>query len=252
MSGHSKWATIKRSKGAADAKRGQLFTKIGHELAVAAREGGSDPDANFRLRLILDKARRANMPKENTERAIKRGAGELKGEAALQESIYEGYGPHGTAVLVQVLSDNKNRTVSEVRRAFSRSGGNLGAEGSVAWMFSRKGYIAITPGDADPDGIALVAIDAGAEDVEVSDSLIEAYTQPEDFKAVQEALATPYEISSAQLIWKPQTTMELNEKDTFQTMKMLEALEELEDVQEVYSNLDISDDLMSRYESEAA
>jgi YebC/PmpR family DNA-binding regulatory protein len=252
MSGHSKWATIKRSKGAADAKRGQLFTKIGHELAIAAKEGGSDPDANFRLRLILDKARRANMPKENIERAIKRGAGELKGEAALQEMVYEGYGPHGTAVIVQTLSDNKNRTVSEVRRAFSRSGGNLGADGSVAWMFSRKGYISLNPGDADPDEVALVAIDAGAEDVEVSEALIEVYTSTEDFKAVQEALSASYEVTSAQLIWKAQTTMALDEKETFQTMKMLEALEELEDVQEVFSNLDISDEMMAKYDSEAA
>lgn len=252
MSGHSKWATIKRSKGAADAKRGQLFTKLGHEIVIAAREGGSDPNANFRLRLVLDKARQANMPKDNIERAIKRGAGELKGEAELEESMYEGYGPHGTAILVQVLSDNRNRTVSDVRHVFSRHGGNLGSDGCVAWMFTRKGYIALEPGDNDPEEVALVAIDAGAEDVEITDELIEVYTRLEDFRAVQEMLAQQYEISAAQLPWIPQSTMTLGEKETFQTMKLIEALEELEDVQEVFSNLDVSDEMMTKYEAEAA
>jgi YebC/PmpR family DNA-binding regulatory protein len=253
MSGHSKWSTIKRAKGAADAKRGQLFTKIGHELAIAAREGGSDTESNFRLRLVLEKARRANMPKENIDRAIKRGSGELKDGIVLEENIYEGYGPHGTAIMVQVLSDNKNRTVSDVRRAFSRHGGNLGSDGCVAWMFSRKGYLSINPGDSDPDEVALVAIDAGAEDVEVSEGLVEVYTQPEGFKVVQEALAdASYEITNAQLSWRPQSTMTLGEKETFQTMKLLEALEELDDVQEVFSNLDLSDEMIAKYEAEAA
>lgn len=252
MSGHSKWSTIKRAKGVADAKRGQLFTKLGHELALAAREGGPDPEANFRLRLVLEKAKQANMPKENIERAIKRGTGELRDAAALEESIYEGYGPHGTAIMVRVLSDNKNRTVSDVRRAFTRHGGNLGAGGSVAWMFTRKGYLAINPGDNDPEEIALEAIDAGAEDVEIGEGIVEVYTQPENFKAVQEKLSASYEISNAQLSWKPNTTVTLDEKDTLQNMKLLEALEELDDVQEVFSNLDISDELISKYESQAA
>ncbi len=252
MSGHSKWSTIKRAKGVADAKRGQLFTKLGHELALAAREGGPDPEANFRLRLVLEKAKQANMPKENIERAIKRGTGELRDSAALEESIYEGYGPHGTAIMVRVLSDNKNRTVSDVRRAFTRHGGNLGAGGSVAWMFTRKGYLAINPGDNDPEEIALEAIDAGAEDVEIGEGIVEVYTQPENFKAVQEKLSESYEISNAQLSWKPNTTVTLDEKDTLQNMKLLEALEELDDVQEVFSNLDISDELISKYESQAA
>ncbi|MHB1295421.1 MAG: YebC/PmpR family DNA-binding transcriptional regulator [Anaerolineae bacterium] len=253
MSGHSKWATIKRSKGAADAKRGQLFTKIGRELVIAAREGGGDPDANFKLRLVLDKAKRANMPKDNIDRAIKRGAGDAKGGEELQEVFYEGYGPHGTAIIVQGLSDNRNRTVSEVRHTFTRAGGNLGSDGSVAWMFSRKGYISVDPGNKDPDEIVLAAIDAGAEDVEAGDGLVEVYTSLEDFKTVQQALAQAgYEITTAQLSWVPQTTMALSEKETFQTMKLLEALEDLEDVQEVFSNLDISDEMMAKYESEAA
>jgi len=253
MSGHSKWATIKRSKGVADAKRGQLFTKLGHEIVVAAREGGGDPEANYRLRLVLEKAKQANMPKENIERAIKRGTGELKGDAELAEVLYEGYGPNGTAVLVSTLSDNRNRTVSEVRRAFSRHGGNLGSDGCVAWMFERKGYISIDPGDNDPEEIMLLAIDAGADDVEVGDGIVEVYTKPTELKAVQEALsAAKYEISSASLSWMPQTRITLGEKETFQTMKLLEALEELEDVQEVFSNIDITDELVAKYEAEAA
>lgn len=252
MSGHSKWATIRRSKGAADAKRGQLFTKIGHEIVVAVRESGSDPEANFRLRIILDKARQANMPKENIERAIKRGAGGGTTGEELQEAIYEGYGPHGTAVIVETLGDNRNRTVSEVRRGFSRHGGNLGADGCVAWMFSRKGYMAIEPGDADPDEIALVAIDAGAEDVETGKELVEIYTHQKDFKAVQEAMSEKYTLSSSELTWMPQSTMSLDEKATFQTMKLIEALEELEEVQHVYTNLEISDEMAAKYEAEAA
>lgn len=253
MSGHSKWATIRRTKEANDAKRGQLFTKIGRELTIAVREGGPDPEGNFRLRLILDKAKRANMPKENIERAIKRGTGELKGEAALEETTYEGYGPHGTAIMVRTLSDNKNRAAAEVRHAFSRFGGNLGTEGCVSWMFSRKGYITIKPGDNDPDEIALTAIDAGAEDVNVSEDLVEVYTKPEDLKRVQEALAVAsYEITNAQISYTPQSMVTLDEKATLQNMKLLEALEELEYVQEVFSNLDISDETAAKYEEEAA
>jgi YebC/PmpR family DNA-binding regulatory protein len=253
MSGHSKWATIRRSKGVNDAKRGQLFTKLGHEIVVAVREGGPDPEANFRLRLVLEKAKQANMPKENIERAIKRGAGELKGAEELQEIIYEGYGPHGTAILVQALSDNKNRTVSDVRHAFSRHGGNMGADGCVAWMFSRKGYIVVEAGDNDPEEVALAAIDAGADDVETTDGTVEIYTSPENFKAVQEALAkASYAITTAQLSWVPQTKISLDEKDTLQVMKLIEALEDLDDVQEVFTNLDISDEVLAKYESEAA
>lgn len=252
MSGHSKWATIRRSKGANDAKRGQLFTKLGHEIAVAVREGGADPDANFRLRLVLDKARQANMPKDNIERAIKRGSGELRGGEELQESTYEGYGPHGTAILVETLSDNKNRTVSEVRRAFTRHGGNLGSDGCVAWMFSRKGYIAIDPGDNDPEEIALIAIDAGAEDVEIEENLVQVYTQPEKLKSVQNALIeASLQPTEAELSWIPQSTMTLGEKEAIQTMKLIEALEELDDVREVFSNLDITDELMAKYETAA-
>lgn len=252
MSGHSKWATIKRAKSANDAKRGKVFTQLGRELMVAAREGGGDPASNFRLRLVLDKAKKANMPKENIERAIKRGTGELKDVGAMEEVSYEGYGPHGTAFLVEVLTDNKNRAVADVRHVFSRLGGNLGADGCVAWMFSRKGYIAIRPGEEDPEEVALVAIDAGAEDVEISEDLIEVYTEPGDLRQVREALSEDYEIETAELSWIPQSTQALDEHATLQTMKLIDALEELEDVQHVYTNLDISDEAMTMFENTAA
>jgi len=253
MSGHSKWATIKRQKGANDARRGQLFTKLGREIAVAAREGGADPDANFRLRLVLEKARQANMPKDNIDRAIKRGTGDGADAMQMEEQIYEGYGPHGTAILLQVVTDNRNRTVSEVRHTFSLFGGNLGADGSVAWMFSRKGVITIAPGKHDPDEIALVAIDAGASDVEPSEDSVTVYTEMADFRAVRDALAAQgYEITDAQLSWIPQSQITLSEQEAITNLKLMEALEELDDVQEVFSNLDISDELLAKYERQAA
>ncbi|NLG26679.1 MAG: YebC/PmpR family DNA-binding transcriptional regulator [Chloroflexi bacterium] len=253
MSGHSKWATIKRSKGVADTKRGALFTKLGHEIAIAAREGGSDPDSNFRLRLVLDKARQANMPKDNVERAIARGAGELKGSEALQEAIFEGYGPGGSAIMLQTLSDNRNRTVSEVRRAFERHGGNLGSDGSVAWMFSRRGQITVDVEGLDPDDVAMVAIDAGAEDVDVEDNTLQIYTDPKDLKPVQEALVKgKFQVIESQLAWIPQNLMPLDEKDTVQTLKLVDALDELDDVTEVYNNIEITDEALAKYQSEAA
>jgi YebC/PmpR family DNA-binding regulatory protein len=253
MSGHSKWATIRRAKGANDAKRGKVFTKLGHEIAVAAREGGSDPNANFRLRIVLDKARQSNMPKDNIERAIKRGSGELKGEGEISDVIYEGYGPGGTAILVEVVTDNRNRAVSEVRHVFSRHGGNLGADGCVAWMFSRKGYLVIDPEGQDAEEIALEAIDAGAEDFELSGDLLEIYTELSDLKVVEEALAgAEHKVESSSPSWIPQTTVALEEKEALRVMKLIDALEELEDVQAVYSNLDMSEDLIAKFESQAA
>ncbi len=253
MSGHSKWSTIKRAKGANDAKRGALFTKLAREIVIAAKEGGADIESNFRLRLVIDKARSANMPKDNIERAIKRGAGQLDGEAEILEIIYEGYGPGGIAMLVEVATDNKNRAVSEVRHTFSRFGGNLGSDGCVAWMFSRKGQLVIDPGDSDPEEVALEAIDAGAEDFEIIEGGLEITTDLGDFKAVQEAMAAAtYNIESAELVWLPQTYAELDEKDALRGLKLAEALEDLDDVQSVYSNVDISDELMAKYTGEAA
>ncbi len=253
MSGHSKWATIKRSKGVADTKRGALFTKLGHEIAIAAREGGPDPDTNFRLRLVLDKARQANMPKDNIERAIARGSGDLKGGEALQEAIFEGYGPGGSAIMLATLSDNRNRTVSDVRRTFERHGGNLGADGSVAWMFSRRGLITVDVEGLDPDDVAMVAIDAGAEDVDVEDNTLQVYTDPKDLKGVQEELITAnFNVVEAQLAWIPQNLMPLSEKETLQTLKLVDALDELDDVTEVFNNIEISDEALSKYQGEAA
>jgi YebC/PmpR family DNA-binding regulatory protein len=253
MSGHSKWATIKRSKGIADTKRGALFTKFGHEIALAAREGGADPDSNFRLRLALDRARQINMPKENVERAIARGTGELKGQEALQDAIFEGYGPGGSALMVATLSDNRNRTVSEIRRAFERHGGNLGADGCVAWMFSRKGQITLDVEGKDPDDAGLVAIDAGALDVDVEDSTMQVYTDPKDLKLVQEALIkSKFSIVEAQLAWVPQSIMQIGEKDVVQTLRLVDALEELDDVTQVYNNIEITDEALARYQSEEA
>ncbi len=248
MSGHSKWSTIKRKKAAEDVKRGKLFTKLGREITIAAREGG-DPETNFKLRLAVEKAKAANMPKENIERAIRRGTGAEKG-AELEEVYYEGYGPHGVALLVQVLTDNRNRAVSDVRRTFSRHGGSLGETGCVAWLFESKGYITISPNDSDPEELALLAIDAGADDVTVSDDLVEVYTRASDFQKVKEALeSNGVTLNSAELSMVPKSLMELDEQDTMKAMTLIDALEELEDVQQVYSNLNITDEIMAKYES---
>jgi YebC/PmpR family DNA-binding regulatory protein len=252
MSGHSKWSTIKRKKGAADAKRGAMFTKLGRELTIAAREGGGDPDSNFRLRLVMEKCRQANMPKDNIDRAIKRGTGELKG-TALEEVLYEGYGPKGTALLVEVLTDSRNRAVADVRRVFTRQGGSLGESGCVSWLFDRKGYISIEPGDGDPEELALLAIDLGAEDVKVDSDLLEIFTAVEDFQQIREALQNDgFDLSTAEISWIPKSTVQLDEKETFRTMHLIDALEELDDIQQVYSNLDIPDEMLDKYEEEQA
>lgn len=250
MSGHSKWSTIKRKKGAADAKRGQLFTRLGRELMIAAKEGGGDPDANFRLRLVVDKARQANMPKENIERAIQRGAGTGKDGVVLEEIIYEGYGPGGTAVMVEVLTDNRNRSVAEVRRVFSRHGGNLGETGCVGWMFERKGTIMIDAEEQDAEVIALEAIDAGAEDVKVDGDSVEVYTTVEDLQKVRDALLErEYTVDEVELGWVPKTLFQPDLKVTVQNMRLIEGLEELDDVQTVHSNLEITDAALAEFEA---
>ncbi|MGQ9600000.1 MAG: YebC/PmpR family DNA-binding transcriptional regulator [Anaerolineae bacterium] len=248
MSGHSKWATIKRKKAATDAKRGQIFTKIAKEIAIAAREGGPDPDANFKLRLVMEKARMANMPKENIERAIRRGAGLEKGEA-LEEITYEGYGPHGVALLVRVVTDNRNRSVSEIRRLFNKLGGSLGEAGCVAWQFEAKGYLTLEPNGLDADEVFEIAVEWGADDVVISDNLIEIFTSPEAFQTVREALQRRgFALNSAEITMVPKTTITLDEKQAIQNMNLISTLEELDDVQQVYSNLDITDELMAKFE----
>ena len=251
MSGHSKWSTIKRKKGATDAKRGQLFTKLGKEIALAAREGGPDTEVNFKLRLVVDKAKAANMPKDNIERAIRRGAGLEKGDI-LEEITYEGYGPHGVAFLILVVTDNRNRAVADIRRGFNKLGGSLGESGCVAWQFEPTGYFTLAPDDLDPDKVFDIAVDSGAADVVFGDDLIEIFADAADFQTVREGLEDRgLKLESAEISTMPKTTITLDEKQTFQNMNLISALEDLDDVQEVFSNLDISDELMANYEAQA-
>lgn len=245
MSGHSKWSTIKRKKGAADAKRGQLFTKLAREITVAARQGIPDPESNFRLRLAVQKARGENMPKDNIDRAIQRAAG-ADGGAQFDEVYYEGYGPGGVALMVLTYTDNRNRTVGELRAALTRAGGSLGENGSVAWMFDNVGLISLPVGAHDPEEIALVAIDAGASDVQVEDGTVEVYTEPQDLHKVQEELTGGgYEIESADLVMKPKTMMTLDQDQAVKTVRLLEKLDDLDDVQQVYSNLELTDEVLA-------
>ena len=249
MSGHSKWSTIKHKKAITDARRGKLFTRLAREITVAAREGGGNLDTNFSLRLAFDKARAANMPKDNVERAIQRGTGELKGEE-LFEVVYEGYAPNGVALLVHALTDNKNRTVADIRRLLTRQGGTLAEAGAVSWQFDRKGYIAIAPDGADEETIFDVAVEAGAEDVVFSDDLVEVYVDPGNLQAVRQALEdAAIHLERAELSMIPKATVQLEEKATLQVMGLIESLEELDDTQQVYSNLGISDEVMTRYEA---
>ena len=248
MSGHSKWASIKHQKGVADARRGQLFSKLTREIMVAVREGGASPEANFRLRLVIQKARDSNMPLDNMERAIKRGSGETDG-VTLSELILEGYGPGGTAILVQALSDNRNRALQEVRNAFTRHGGSLGESGCVAWLFESRGLITVKTDD-DAEELELKAIDAGAEDVNLGDGYLEIYTRPEETEKVRQALEQQgVPISSAELSMVPKTLLSLEEKPALQALRLLDKLEELEEVQNVYSNAAFSDDVVARYQS---
>ncbi len=250
MSGHSKWSTIKRKKAATDAKRGQIFTKLAKEIALAAREG-PDPEVNFKLRLVIDKAKAANMPKDNIERAIRRGAGLEKG-ALLEEIVYEGYGPHGVALLIQVVTDNRNRAVADIRRWFNRLGGSLGEAGCVAWQFESKGYLTVEPNGLDEDEIFDVAVEWGADDVVFGADLIEIFTEPDDFQVVREALERRgIRLESAEITLMPQTTITLDEKQALQNMNLISNLEDLDDVQQVYSNLDITDELMASFEAQA-
>jgi YebC/PmpR family DNA-binding regulatory protein len=250
LSGHSKWSTIKRKKEATDAKRGQIFTKFAKEIAIAARDG-ADPEVNFKLRLVIDKAKAANMPKDNIERAIRRGAGLDKDAAALEEVTYEGYGPHGVALLIEVVTDNRNRAVADIRRWFNRLGGSLGETGCVAWQFEPKGYFTLEPDDLEPDKVFDIAVESGADDVTFGDDLIEIFAEPNDFQVVREALELRgLKLESAEMTKIPKTTLTLDEKQSLQNMNLISTLEELDDVQQVYSNLDISDELMAKFEEQ--
>jgi YebC/PmpR family DNA-binding regulatory protein len=252
VSGHSKWSTIKRKKGAADAKRGQLFTRLGREITHAAREGGGDPEGNFKLRLAVDKARASNMPKDNIERAILRGTGGLGGDA-LEAVMYEGYGPHSVAILIDTLTDNRNRTVADLRRSINRAGGALAEAGAVGWQFQRKGYLSVNADGQDGDAIFEMAVENGADDVVTHGDEIEIFTPIETFQAVRERLAKAgVPVEEAELTMVPSNTMELEPKDTLQVMAFIEQLEELDDVGKVYSNLHVSEEALRQYEAETA
>jgi len=249
MSGHSKWANIKRQKGAADAKRGQLFTKLAREIIVAVRQGGTNLDSNFQLRLAVQKARDNNMPSENIERAIKRGSGET-GAAVLTETRFEGYGPSGIAVLVEALTDNRNRTVQDVRRLFTHHGGNLGESGCVSWLFESRGVITVESNASDAEGIVLRAIDAGAEDVKPENGYVEIYTQPQDLEKVRKVIEEKEHVISAELSLAPKTTVLLEESKAVQALNFLDELEGLDDVQRVFSNMDFSEATLERLRSQ--
>ncbi len=252
MSGHSKWANIKRAKGAADAKRGSMFTKLTREIMISVKEGGSNPEGNFRLRLAIQKARAYNMPLDNIDRAIKKGSGELGG-GGLAEVTLEGFGPSGTAILVQALSDNRNRTIQDIRNIFARHGGNLSGSGSVAWLFDSKGVIMIKTEGQDADELELYAIDAGAEDVKVEGGYVEIYTKPADLEKVKTALEQKkVAMESVEVSMTPKTLVELDEKAAIQTMKLLEKLEEVEEVQNVASNADFDPSIVEKYQLQQA
>jgi YebC/PmpR family DNA-binding regulatory protein len=248
MSGHSKWTQIKRQKGVADTRRGQLFTKLSREIAVVARRGGNNPETNFRLRLAVQKARDNNMPLDSIERAIKRGAGGSEG-ANLIETIYEGYGPGGAAILLEAMTDNRNRTIAEVRNLFSRSGGSLGESGCVAWLFEPKGVITVEA--AEDEELALHLIDAGAEDIKIIDGSLEVHIKPEDLEGVRKTLeGKSLAIVSAEIVKVPKTTVMLEEKTALQTLRLLDKLEELDEVQRVFTNADFPDEALEKYRSQ--
>jgi YebC/PmpR family DNA-binding regulatory protein len=248
MGGHSHWSQVKRQKGASDAKRGQIFTKLGREIMLAARVGGGDPEMNARLRLALAKARENNMPADTVDRAIKRGTGQLEDATQLIDATFEGYGPGGVAIMVDVLTDNRNRAVSSLRTTFSRGGGSLGESGCVAWQFDSKGLILIEASDSDPEEIALMAIDAGAEDVEVEDKRVEVHTGPGDLEKVRRSLEEmEVPVLSADLSMLPKSTVGLDDKQALQVLRLLDTLEELDDVQRVYSNGDFPDEVLVEY-----
>jgi YebC/PmpR family DNA-binding regulatory protein len=247
MSGHSHWSTIKRKKGAADAKRGAIFTRLAREIVVAAREGGGDPDSNLRLQYAIDRARAQNMPKDSIERAIRRGTGEDKDAEAFEEILYEGYGPHGIALLISCVTDNRNRTVAELRHVLNKAGGSLGESGSVAWQFKRVAYFAFPMDDHDPDEIFELAVEAGADDVSFDDDLIEIFGEVGTFKEISNRLKaagiTPEE---AELRFIPNMETELADDHTMQVLRVVEAVEDLDDVQDVYSNLAIPESVMAQ------
>jgi YebC/PmpR family DNA-binding regulatory protein len=249
MSGHSHWATIKRKKGAADAKRGQVFTRLAREIVLAAREGGGDPSTNVGLALAIDRARAQNMPKENIERAVKRGTGEDKQGSALEQVFYEGYANHGVALMIEVVTDNRNRAVAEIRHALSRNGGNMAEAGAVGWQFNRAAYFSFPSKGQDSDKVFELAVEAGADDVTFDDEAIEIIGPADSFKSISVSLKKAgIHPEEAGLRMMPTNEIELDPDATLQVMRTIESLEELDDVQDVYSNLNISEEALARLE----
>ena len=248
MSGHSKWSTIKHKKAAVDKKRGKIFTRLAKEITIAAREGGGDPESNNALGLAVDKAKAANMPKDNIDRAIKRGTGELDG-GELFELMYEVYGPNGIGILVEVVTDNKNGAIADIRHVVNKNGGNMADSGSVAWQFTRKGYIAVS-GNFDEDDLFMTAAEAGADDVQF-DETAEIFVEMDDFATVRDAVRKDgFQIDEANVIYDPNATVELDASDTIQVMGFIEKIEDLDDVQNVYSTLEISAEAIAQMEAE--
>jgi len=250
MSGHSKWSTIKRKKGAADAKRGKLFTRLGREISIAAREGGGDLDTNFKLRLAVDRAKRENMPKDNIDRAIKRGTGEDKTAGEIERIIYEGYAPNGIALMIECLTENRNRTVAELRHVLTHAGGNMAEVGSVSWQFNHVCYFAIPADGADFDRIFELAVEGGADDISGDDETIEIFGPVESFKDLSDMLkGEGIDLDEAGLRYVPKQELSLDTEKVLKVLHVLEELEDLDDVEEVFSNLDISDEALNALEA---
>lgn len=246
MSGHSKWATTKHRKAAVDAKRGKIFTRIAKEVTVAARQGGGDPYSNPRLRSAIAEAKANNMPNDNIERAIKKGTGELAGET-YEEVSYEGYGPGGVALIIEAVTDNRNRTIADIRHILSRNGGNLGERGCVSWMFSKRGLIVVNKSEANEDDLLAIALEADAEEMKTEDDRYEILTPPDRFEAVKAGIETAnIPIVLAQISMLPNTTVRVEGKEAEQVLKLIEALEENDDIQNVYANFDMPDEMLEK------
>lgn len=246
MAGHSHWSSIKHKKGAADAKRGKIFSKLARAITSAARQGGGNLEMNIKLQYVVDKAKAENMPKDNIERAILKGTGELSGDSELFECIYEGYGPNGVAIMIEILTDNKNRTASEIRKIFDRFGGNLGESGCVSWMFKKKGLITVNIKEIDEDKLMTLVLEAGGEDLETIDDQYQIYCDTKDFSNIKNALQREgVKIDSAEISWIPNNFVELNETTGKSVIYLIEALENHDDVQNVYDNSNLPKDLLA-------
>ena len=251
MSGHSKWSTIKHGKAVTDARRGKLFTKLTREILTAARQGGGSTDMNIRLRMAVQRARDNNMPIDNIERAIKRATGEGGENVQMVEVVYEGYGPGGAAILLETITDNRNRTVSDIRSTFAKAGGNLAQTGAVAWQFAQKGVVIVEANQDQAEDLALLAIDAGADDFETYESSLHVYSDPSNLDEIRHALTeSEANVTSSEIAMLPTIALELDDKVALQTLRLLDRLEELDDVQRVFSNADFSDDVLEEYRGE--